>query len=286
MKDAVLVKARVSVWGGQRVDRAVSDEVAHLKMASANAGRYVKNLIDPAAIRGVKTAATMVRATHYDITRPWDDGGRRLCAADMLPEYHTKMDRVIANLDGEADAFISIYPSLVDAARKDLGNMFDEDEYPKPDDLRSMFGVTTEIEPLPSGAALPMGLKDRERIAADIEAAVKANMKESADAMFHRTVKAVRGVIGRIEDFSAKKANDEPHAMMRDGLLNELIGIATLLPRLNIENDPFLDGISGRLLTELNRLDVVSLRASSTARKKALTALEPIALTMEERLAE
>ena len=40
-KSAVIVRLEISQWGGEKIDRSVSDEVANNKNASSKAGKYL-----------------------------------------------------------------------------------------------------------------------------------------------------------------------------------------------------------------------------------------------------
>lgn len=88
---AMIAKLSIKAWGATRTDREVSNEVARAKNASPEAGRYVKNLIDRSALKAVRSSVQNLRDRHKQLTRPWDDDGRRLVPVDMLPYYELEI---------------------------------------------------------------------------------------------------------------------------------------------------------------------------------------------------
>ena len=60
-KSAVLVRLNISQWGGEKTDKAVSDEVATTKNAKDGAGRYVKKLIVGSQLKEISTLVGKAR---------------------------------------------------------------------------------------------------------------------------------------------------------------------------------------------------------------------------------
>ena len=68
-KSAVIVRLQISQWGGEKIDRSVSDEVANNKNASSKAGKYVKLLFaDNEMLKEIKKVAGKARYLNKELT--------------------------------------------------------------------------------------------------------------------------------------------------------------------------------------------------------------------------
>jgi hypothetical protein len=90
-----------------------------------------------------------IRAYHRDQTVPWGDMGDRLVSNVSLIDYKNN----IAQLEDEfwdlAQQIIDGYPQAVAQAQLQLGDMFNEDEYPSVEVLRRKFKFSLTFEAVP-----------------------------------------------------------------------------------------------------------------------------------------
>ena len=258
---AILVRLSISQWTGRKADKGVTQEIHLAKHAADQAGKYTKNLIDPKALAGVGAAASKLRKMHNDLTRPWDDGGRRLLPAKFIPEYKEQMMLLSSDFQDAVADFIASYPSLRDNAQAWLGDLYDEADYPFPDMMDNYFKVACLYEPIPTGAAVPMSLKDREEMAAQIETQTREVLAESAQALFFRVKNTLEGLKTRLLSYQ-DKLDAGTKTSFHVSVLDEVKRLAELLPALNIENDPFLNGVAERLAASLAAEDAAALKDS------------------------
>lgn len=269
MKQTVLAHVSIRSWGGMRTDAAISDEVAVLKKADRRSGRYVKSLIDQKSLKSVRAAAAGVRAVHYELTRPWDDTGRRLLPAALVEEYTDRVGKELALFHKAADTFTVAYPHLVEEAKARLGDMFDGSQYPSELQIRKTFDALTTFEPMPNGGYLPPELVE---LGEYVDEIVQRNLKASQDALFHRLYRALQEVRRKIEHYETKRGSKEL-TRFRLSILDEVKVLVRILPDLNIEGDPFLSGLVDRMENELAAIDPKSFRANDAVRNQALGAV-------------
>ena len=279
---AILAKLKISMWVPRLSDRAVTGEIHSMKRAGPKAGQYQKNLIDPKAMTGVVAAQTELRATHHELTRPWEEDGRRLLPMALMPEYETRMASGKILFDEEANKFLEVYPDLKSSAVLELGDMWREEDYPSPEALARKFGVDYYFEPIPSGAAIPMSAPDREALAARVEKDAQARLAESARGVSIRLRDTLQGVHDRLSSYGDKLDAGE-RTRFRVNILDEITNLAGLLPALNIEQDMFLNGIAERLSEGLAKERADLLRDDSLKRNAALKEMEAILARMEEQ---
>ena len=279
--DAILARLSISQWTGRKADKAVTAELHAQKHASDQAGKYVKNLIDPKALTGINSAANEIRRMHNDLTRPWDDGGRRLLPGLMIPEYKERIMLRTSDFQDEVDKFCLIYPELRDGAREWLGDLYDETDYPFPEAMPGYFKINSLYEPIPSGSAIPMTLRDREEMAQKIEAQSREIMAESAQALFFRVKNTVLGLQSRLMAYQ-DKLDSGSKTSFHKSVLDEVRNVAALLPALNIENDPFLNGVAERLQASLAAEEASALKDNAPARKAAIEEAGAILRELED----
>jgi hypothetical protein len=114
-----------------------------------------------------------------------------------------------------------------------------------------------------------MSLKDRESMALEVEKAARAQLSESAQALFYRTKNSIVALKEKLLSYSAKVSAGERTAF-HNCMLDEIKSLVALLPHLNVENDPFLAGIAERLEKGLAAEDLEGLKGSAPARAQAV----------------
>jgi hypothetical protein len=249
------------------------------KDAAPESGKYVKNLVDPSALKEVRVAVQNMRDRHKELTRPWDDDGRRLIPAGLMPVYEQDMAAHIGKFNDAVDAFVREYPGLRDYAEMQLGQLFDPNDYPCEQDIIWKFEAAVEYEPVPDGSYAPPGYEEK------VEQAVKRRMRESADGLFYRVVNALTEVNRKLKAHDERVQNDDKRGRFRLTILDELKELSELLPALNIENDPFLNGVHERmkkeLITSIAKPEV--LRDSDGSRKSYIAKVDALLTDMSKR---
>src|SRR5258708_20349767 len=88
---AMLCSLSISMWSARIHDRAISEEIATLHRASANAGRYNKLLLPKTALEEIQKIAQEARQEHYFMTLPWGDDGYRVLPAAAYMDHAEKL---------------------------------------------------------------------------------------------------------------------------------------------------------------------------------------------------
>lgn len=149
---SVIVTLSVSQWTARKLDRTVSDEVEASKGAkSKGAARVNKNLLaGRPELEEIAQIATRTRNYVYDNTFPWTDAGQRLLPTLKLMDFDKTVRGYMAEFNAKVESFLEIYPSLITAQAMALGDMFKRDDFPTASQIREKFGVSLDIEPVPS----------------------------------------------------------------------------------------------------------------------------------------
>lgn len=133
----MLVALEVSVWSATKQDKAISNEVTTSKNADKSAGRYTKNLL---ADHPKHKALLNYRQTMYNwmkrITYSWNSAQFYLPTAE-LPKFMQEFHDHEAEFNKVLNDFILSYDSIVSDMAFKQGDMFNRDDYPSAEQVRS-----------------------------------------------------------------------------------------------------------------------------------------------------
>ena len=254
--EAMIVRLSIHQWSARRCDRAVTAETAARYKADPDAGRWNKTLIARDAVHGVTQVVSAARAFHYENTLPWDDGGGRILPSKNFLGYSKRMRGYREEFESAVREFVANYQAYRDDARRRLNGMFDQNDYPAVDEVGDKFSFSFDIDPVPIAEDFRVSIQSAE---------AKRIKKELEHRLQQRLVEATRDLYVRLNDVVAKVADklSDKDAIFRDSLVENVVELVNLLPKLNVGND--------LQLTDLTRVT-----------KRKLCALEPDALRKDE----
>lgn len=148
---SVLVAVDVSVWSATKQDREISNEVTHSKNADQSAGRFVKNLLannadHKAVVNYRQTVYNWVMRRTYD----WNKTQRTLPHVSLpsfMAEYHAhevEFKRLL-------EVFLARYSTIVSDMAFKAGTMFNRNDYPTVEQVRSKFSMRLYRTEVPLG---------------------------------------------------------------------------------------------------------------------------------------
>jgi hypothetical protein len=148
---SILVSVDISVWSATKQDREISNEVTDSKNADQSAGRFVKNLL---ANNADHKAVVNYRQTVYNWlmrrTYDWNKTQRTLphvALPRFMAEYHdheVEFNRLL-------DVFLARYNTSVSDMAFKAGTMFNRNDYPTVDQVRSKFNMRLYRTEVPLG---------------------------------------------------------------------------------------------------------------------------------------
>ena len=234
-RKAMLANLNICQWSGRKYDKKVSTDVEVANQAT-DAGRFNKQLIDKKLLNEMSTIAGRLRVFHYENTLPWGDNGDRLLPSARFFDYTAAVAKYRDEFASAVSRFIAVYPSEVQAARVRLGLMYDPDDYPDASTLAARFTIEASFMPVPAAADFRVDLGDEE------VAAIKTQINETVAA---RQLSALTELWGRlyVAVDNMQHALSAPAKIFRDSLVENLRELATLIPKLNIEDNERLNGV-------------------------------------------
>lgn len=256
---AMLVCLNVSQWTARKYDRAVSDSTAAKYGAKLGSGRFNKVLVAKEAILNVTKAVGAARTFFHKNTLAWNDDGTRILPAANFETFSSKMRELRADFDAQVARFCDSYPALRTAAKNDLGEMYNELDYPETWRIRGKFNFDIAVLPTPSSDDFRITLQeeDMQAIREDLEARTKKILEEATLDLWRRLHGVVERMVDRLSD---------PDAVFRDSLVENVRELVGLLPRLNITGDADLEHLRKEAEAKLAKYDPDNLRDSKTIR--------------------
>lgn len=270
---AMLVRLSISQWTAKKYDKKATKEVLDNHSASADAGRFNKALVAQSAVKVISKIANEARTFHYANTLPWQDDGSRILPAANFSQYSGEMRKLRGKFEAIVSDFIDSYPSLVADARYNLNGLFNEADYPDQSKIASKYGFEVDIMPMPEAADFRVDLADEElfRIRADIGAKVQSATDKAMTDLWDRLYQAV-------SHMSAKLG--EPDAIFRNSLVENLVELCDLLPRLNVTGDRALETMRQKVESSLCQHHPDTLRDSAAARQETAKSADDILSAM------
>jgi hypothetical protein len=260
--DAMIIRLSISKWTARKFDRRVTGKVATDYGVNASVGRYRKALVAEEAVKAITKVESEAREFHYSNTLPWDNAGGRLLPAANFQAYSARMRELKAQFETEVKTFFASYSDYRLEAETRLKGMFDPNDYPSESALEAKFAYEVEIEPIPDSADFRVSIQDgeAEKIRAEIEGKVKDREAVAMDDLYNRLAAAV----GRFAERLADK-----DAIFRDSLVDNVLELVELLPRLNVAKDADLEALRKDVKQKLGVYDPKTLREDKDVRAQA-----------------
>lgn len=276
---AMLAKLSISQWTAKRFDRRVTAETNRAHGASDDAGRYTKSLVAKEALARYAQITGAAREYFLQITSPWMDDGTRLLNVAIYPAFVEKMRGFREDAEAEAATIVDKFPDLVEQARIALNGLFDPADYPAPSEVAKKFGLTVRLFPVPTVAdwRVDLGEESAAILKADVEMATREALALATRDAWERIAEVVGRMAERLSGYKPAKAKGEKtENAFRDSLVTNVRDLVSLLPILNLSNDPRLASICELMQEDLCEYDADQLRDDERARATTARAAQAI----------
>ena len=276
---SMLVEFNTSVWTARKLDRSTTDELVHNKKAgSKDAARVNKHLL-----AGRKELEVIIQHVGnvrnrfvYPQTLPWSDSGLRLLPTINFMKFNTRMQEEEEIFWKLVNEFIDVYPSLITAQAMALGEMFDRNDFPSADEIKTKFNFSYNYLPVPDAGDFRINVGNEamreleqkadkyveERVGAAM-ADVRARLKEHLQRMSNRlTVDIVNG--------------ESKTRRFHDTMLEAGYELCDLVKGLNVTNDQDVENVRRGLEHALSGVTNEDLRRNTQVRRDVKAEVDSI----------
>lgn len=266
---AMLISLSIPYWTGKAGDERMTDDIVKSQKAERDAIETKKLLIAPAALNAVKAVRSRARAYLFETTSPWLDGGTRVLASGFyfdamakIREFHTEYEQAVAQL-------VRDYPKLKGEARKRLGSLYKDEDYPSAEMLKSKFGWDLKVFPIPAAGdwRVDLGVKDNAAMQKKIDEQVKQACAVITRDLWARLMDPVSKMAEKMKDGDAT---------FRDSIITNIKDIVALIPTMNVADDPKLNAMAEQISKALTKFVPDEVREDGKLRKKAADAADEI----------
>ena len=271
---AMLVTLNIGMWEGRYLDKDVSADTTDHAKAERDAGRWWTHAVSRKDLFDIYSALNAARTYHDGKTLLWGKDGSRILPATMFVEYTREMRTLKEKFLNAVEAFITQYPEIERRAQKTLGDLYCADMFPSERVVRAKFHFGWHVSPLPVAGdfRVDLGAEAIGEIQADIEEQTKATLGAAMTDLWQRLYEVVAKVAEKLAD---------PKGIFRDTLIENVVAICDLLPKLNILDDARLDAMRQTVLAKVACHDPDTLRAEPETRAAAADAAADIVKQME-----
>ena len=257
---AMLVELNISVWTGQKVDRAATTKVTDDANAAADAGQFKKNLTAGTYLRKeLADYAALCRTWHNGRTMPWSDRGPRLLPTSMFVEYKQEVNARQGLFMSKVDAFCEEYPRLLAAAPYHLGDLFNPNDYPTVEEVRDKFGFQLVFSPVPESGDFRVraGDVDLAELRQQYEDAYDARVKDAMQSAWDKVHDMLTRMSEKLTDPESESAKGK---LFHGTFLTNVDDLCALLAHLNITKDPQLEIARRALQKMVSGVDIDDVR--------------------------
>ena len=273
---AMMVELNISCWTARKLDKNVSKDIDAAKNTKVRAGNYHKHLLagNPHHEAVVKYAASS-RLWNIKQTIPWSDSGPRIVTMENLFNggYKQELDNRKAEFERLVDVFLGVYPTLISAAAFQLGDLFDREEYPTPETIRSKFRFNYTLTPIPTANDFRIEIGEQ---------AKRELIEQYESAFTERLNNAMRDVWDRLHEclthMSERLASDEEgkRKLFHGTLLTNARELIDLLAKLNVTGDAKLEEARRDLQNALLNTEIDTLKESDYVRENVKAKVDAI----------
>jgi hypothetical protein len=231
---ALLVQLSVSQWTARKYDKKVTNEVASAHGTTTAAGRYNKSLLPMNDyLDRVHKKTTHIRTKFYENTLPWGIEGTMMLPTSNYLQFMTDFRKEKGEWQYLVNEFVGNYDQLRLDAKRLLGSLYNDEDYPDESDVARKFKMDMAIFPVPNtDFRVAIASDELTRIQQDVE-------KRIADAQTTAMKEVWDRLYDRVKHMAEKLA--DPKAIFRDTMVENTKELCALLPRLNFMDDPNLE---------------------------------------------
>lgn len=263
---ALLVQFNVSQWTARKFDKKATQEVAQSHGVNASVGRYNKSLLPlNDYLNNVHQKSGYIRNRFYENTLPWGIEGTQLLPTANYLSFISEFRKEKAEWETLVRLFTSNYATLKADAKRFLGSLYREDDYPHESQIAAKFRMDMAVFPVPTNDfRVAIGTEELTRIQADVEARVERASAEAMRDVWQRLYDKVQHLTERLMKI------DDPKSRFHETTLEHLGHLCELLPRLNFNDDPNLEAMRREVEAKLTGLSKDAIMGNDTFRNQKI----------------
>lgn len=270
---SMLVELSISVWAGRKQDKRASEDVAAANNADKGVARVTKSLLAGCQeLDALIKFASNVRNTHYNSTLPWSDMGPRLLPTAKYFAYHKQFTALQVEFDRMVQAFIDAYDLEVAQAQAKLGDLFNEQEYPTAEQLRSKFAFRLNYIPLPDAGdwRLDIGNEALSSLREQYENHYKGQLETAMKDIWTR----LHDVLSTLSRQLSDQTEDGKTPKIYASVFDRAIEVLDLMETCNVTGDPNMQLMQRKLQQAFRGVTVEAVKEDAYLRRETKKSID------------
>lgn len=259
----VLVRLKISDYRGAITDYKTTEEVRAMKNASHGANRSIKFLLrDNDYFKECASAIRALRTYNEKVTIPWEDGGLRALPIEHYFEYGAKTRDLQARISAGVTNFVANLDELKEEDRNRMGDLFDEADYPTPEQLEEMYQVDIHLVPLQNLDDIRVRIPEEDiaKMKRGCEDLFEEKLRNASMHLWDRLYKSIKRMVDNLEG----------NARIYDTMIGNIVDLVQMLPSLNIGDDPELAYMAREIEDRIvKRYTTDDIKSDSAVRERA-----------------
>ncbi len=233
--ETVLVSLNIGFWAAQKFDKKVSAQTTEKNNAAEDAGRFNKHLLHKDALCSIQEIIGQARRYHARAALDWEESkGQRVLPSKKIMEYTETMRGYRQQFNTACETFFKHYPKYVAHAAERLGDMFNIEDFPPIEEVRTRYSFKTSISPIPTAGDFRVDIPNNQlkEIQADMQKRMDAAEKTATQDLWNRTHKVLNTLY---------EALSAPNGKLYETTINtNITDLLTQINALNFTDDPEL----------------------------------------------
>jgi hypothetical protein len=274
----MLVRLHITTWTAEKLDKEQTERVLQDNNAERDAGKFKKNLMSGSKlVKELNNDVTKVRHWCDKQTMPWEHRGANYLPTSLFLEFKQGWNKRKSALEGQADDIAANYAALKETAKRTLGSMYREEEYPTAEEVRAKYSFKVYFTPVPESG----------HFAIDLAAEELEETKRSCDKLIEERVAEAhklswQKLYDKLKDMSERLV-DEPDKKRRwhDAFVDDPVELCKLLKHFNVTQDPDLEAARLALEDAMRGTDIDSIKDSPIVRANLKGKVDSILKTFD-----
>ena len=241
-----------------------------------------KEILDSVEVAAIRKCDNQLRANLRRVSLPSHKaikGGFLRIPLILVPEVNRIIKDYIAVRSKLVENLIERLPSIIEADKKSLKSLFQQEDYPSPDELRSAYTVFYQF----SAFTIPETLME-----AGIYEQERSKAQEQLQTVVQECQDALRTELANMVKHAATKltvAEGETPKIFRDSMIEKIEGFLNYFEARNITNDTQLAEVVDQVKKTMSGIESTdTLRTDDELRASIAEEFSTISQVMEENI--
>lgn len=270
---AMVLTYSTSVWGATKTDRETTEEITTTKRASSRSGKFVKHLLGGgcAELKAIQNHVMSFRTWIKTTTLPYTAGAVLMPIGQVLPILR-QVKKFKEEFYVLVDQFVEQYEQIVEKAKVDMGDLFNEDVYPTKSQVRRKFDFHYMVSPIPESNQFDSRLRFQElekELAKQYELQMEEKFQAAEQTLIDRLAAKLNHVYTSMKNYSGEGNGRSLSSATINSAVTELASIKSLNIRSNADVNRWCDEAA-----EILSLKGSDYRNNSITRVHAMNSLK------------